>query len=373
MSSNVIPTDIPVTLDLVKALTTLEQRAIVRPDNPPAGIAGFLFDIELDQKVELQSDITDSYVENNTAVQDHIALKPEMVTFRGSVAELVSTGQLPGPYVPPPNPLPVNVVMTPRRTPGAINSQINAAIGNAVAAGTSAAFTGGSIGGAVRSSVRSTTSNLISSTKYNLIQAAQSSVRTMLIPANVLALAKPGPLPLDLQNAVNVLKTAIPNQVNTIIGAVKAVGTPAGKKVLTGPSFDTQTTAPSSSLFSVYKDKQPTPPRTTRQTSAFLCFYNLWKSRSIFSVETPWGTWNNMAIATLIAVQDEDTKYKSDFTVTFKKIRVAQDVSISIGQLAGRNVAQATTATPSQRGIAPLTDATPQQESSWARTILGGP
>lgn len=374
---NVIPTDIPVTLDLVKSLTTLDQQAIVRPNNPPPGIAGFLFDIELEQKVELTSDITDHFVENNTAVNDHIGLRPEMVTFQGVVAELVGTQKLPGPYTPPPNPLPTNITMSPRRTPGAINNQLNAAIGNAIAAGTSSALAGGSIRGAVRNSVRATTSNLVANTKYNLIQAAQASVRTLLIPSNVVALATPGPLPMDVQNAVNVLKTALPNQFQTILGAVVAVGTPAGQQILVGAKFDSFTgPGPGSTLYSVYTDKQPTPPKQSRQTDAWLYFYNLWKSRSLFSVETPWGIWTNMAISSLRSTQDDETATKTEFVITFKKVRVATDVTVQVGQLAGRNVAQTTVATPTQRGVAAQSTPTTQQEESilnFGKRVLFGP
>lgn len=51
------------------------------------GYAGFIFDITKDETVELDSDITDHYVENGIAVQDHIALAPERVTVSGLVGE----------------------------------------------------------------------------------------------------------------------------------------------------------------------------------------------------------------------------------------------------------------------------------------------
>ena len=53
------------------------------------GIAGFAFDIFEEHKAELQSDITDHYVEDNTAIQDQIANKPLKFTLRGFVGELV--------------------------------------------------------------------------------------------------------------------------------------------------------------------------------------------------------------------------------------------------------------------------------------------
>ena len=53
------------------------------------GIAGFAFDIFEEHKVDLQSDITDHYVEDNSAIQDQIANKPLKFTLRGFVGELI--------------------------------------------------------------------------------------------------------------------------------------------------------------------------------------------------------------------------------------------------------------------------------------------
>lgn len=53
------------------------------------GINGFVFDIAEECEVSLESEITDHYVEDGTAVQDHIALRPERVTLRGYVGEIV--------------------------------------------------------------------------------------------------------------------------------------------------------------------------------------------------------------------------------------------------------------------------------------------
>lgn len=48
----------------------------------------FLFDYEGDNTITLSSEITDHYVEDNYAVQDHIALAPEVITTQGFVAEV---------------------------------------------------------------------------------------------------------------------------------------------------------------------------------------------------------------------------------------------------------------------------------------------
>jgi hypothetical protein len=49
---------------------------------------GFVFQIVGDESINLQSDITDHYVEDNTAKQDHVALRPKTVTVSGFIGEL---------------------------------------------------------------------------------------------------------------------------------------------------------------------------------------------------------------------------------------------------------------------------------------------
>lgn len=53
------------------------------------GYGGFLFDVVDEENTKLESEITDHYVEDNTAVQDDIALKPIEVVAKGYVGEYV--------------------------------------------------------------------------------------------------------------------------------------------------------------------------------------------------------------------------------------------------------------------------------------------
>ena len=46
-----------------------------------------------DDTVNFQSNITDNWVENNTAIQDHIAISPVTITMRGLVGELFYTSE----------------------------------------------------------------------------------------------------------------------------------------------------------------------------------------------------------------------------------------------------------------------------------------
>jgi len=51
---------------------------------PPA----ILFNYEAEQSVSLSSDVTDHYIEDNTAIQDQVALKPETISTSGFIGEL---------------------------------------------------------------------------------------------------------------------------------------------------------------------------------------------------------------------------------------------------------------------------------------------
>lgn len=68
-----------------------------QPLNPPSadGVPSlvpqppsFIFNYEGENRINLKSDITDHYVEDNTPIQDQISLKPEHVTVHGYIGEL---------------------------------------------------------------------------------------------------------------------------------------------------------------------------------------------------------------------------------------------------------------------------------------------
>lgn len=66
------------------------QNAVTGGVNPQA--PGLLFHYEGENTIMLDSDITDHFVEDNTAIQDQIALKPEMINTAGFIGELNDIG-----------------------------------------------------------------------------------------------------------------------------------------------------------------------------------------------------------------------------------------------------------------------------------------
>lgn len=231
---NLVPTDLP---SIYTQLSTLENEnrrlALVRPNNPPPGIAGFLFDVVDDDGAELESDITDHYIEDNTAIQDHIALRPETVTVTGRVAELVRSVPVIKPVAEVTNPLPLMPDLMPTLTPGSQERE---------------------------------DAELLAQTEGDaVIQFAED-------------------------------------------------------------------------LYGYYQNNARQQPGQTKQSYIYGYIYQLWKGRQLFSVETPWGIFENMAILSASAKQGPESRSVSEFTITFKKIRVARTINLLPGLLEQRAV-----------------------------------
>jgi hypothetical protein len=229
---NIIPTDSTSIYSILSTLAVRDSQVVlVRPGNPPPGIAGFLLDLAEEDTSELESDITDHYIENNTAIQDHIALRPETITVTGRVAELVKTVPTVRPISPVPNTMPDIPEMQPEFT--------------------------------------------------------------------------------DEQQLDQ-------------------------DEVATTTAQDAAAVASSASLFGYYQDQAKQQPGQTKQSYIYNFFYQLWKGRQLFSVESPWGIMENMAIQSASAKQGAESRSVTEFTITFKKIRVARAITINAGLLTGR-------------------------------------
>lgn len=213
--------------------TTLSNLILATPKNTgiQAQVNGtlqksFLFHIDGEQVLNLESDITDHYTENNEAVNDHIALRPETFTTTGFIGELNN--------VPP-------------EGTGTVTEAVQKLVG-------------------ISGYVPELTIGALQA--YNVAQQAYQAANSV-------------------------------------------------KK----------------SFVSRWGDS----PEQNEQQKAFNLFYGYWRDKTLFTVQTPWAKFDNMAIQSVVSTQDEDTQEITSFEVTFKKFRFVNEVTkVKIEQKSGR-------------------------------------
>lgn len=69
-------------------------------------------------------------------------------------------------------------------------------------------------------------------------------------------------------------------------------------------------------------------PLQNNQQTYYTKFYDAWVKRNLFTVQTPWARFTDMAIQTLRVVQGEDSESYSSFEITFKQLAFARTKSI---------------------------------------------
>ncbi len=230
------------------SLSNIVNNYIVRPlgGNSTSGINGFVFDIIADEEISLDSDITDHYVEDNYAIQDHWAQRPLRIRVRGYVGELAD--------------------LFPNTFLGLLTKVQSLS----------------SIGGYFPTFTQ---------------QATEAYAKIAGVAAQA---------------------GEVINQANNVYS------------LLTGAS----TTA-------------------TKQQNAYVTLSQMWLSRQLCSVETPYGVFNLMAIESMRALQKDETRLISDFEITFKQINVVSTKVIP--NLSVPNLLGAGKALPASPTIVPNT------------------
>lgn len=251
-------------------LVTPQTNIGYQPQNKPtkdgstsALPAAILFNYEGEQSVMLESDITDHFVEDNTTIQDQIALKPETISTHGFIGELNDVV-----------PKALQSLKTAADKLTVVSAYVPVLSATAILAYNNAAFLYASGSQVTKAAVAG----------WNSITGGQSTV----------------------------------NQ--------------------------------------------------TKQQIAFNQFYGYWQNRTLFTVQTPWAVFNDMAIKSLRAVQDAETRVITDFEVTFKKMRFAQTITLSTTidstNFQGRSAAQSA-------GLTDLGTSTPAESLSLSSALAG--
>ena len=120
------------------------------------------------------------------------------------------------------------------------------------------------------------------------------------------------------------------------------------------------------------KDGIEVPKEVPNQQKVFAQFYELWQKRGLYTVYTPFGVYNSMAIQALRARQEEDSSYISEFTVTFKQIRVAGQMWEYNDPQKLSQLADQTLSPQVDKGIKMPARSTLAAGVDWAKSVLSG-
>lgn len=231
----------------LSALILVSPQSVIgyQPQNPlnstgpqnsdPYTKPALLFHYEGEQTATFTSDITDHYIENNTSVQDQIALKPVIITTQGFIGDLND--------VPP-----IQALAT-------------------------------------------------------IQQALQSSLTVLSAYTPALSVTA-----LNAYNEALFLYQTAATVANSAVSTWSALSGTGGESVITGTSLDAQ-------------------KNQSKQQSYFQQFFGYWANRTLFTVQTPWAVFQNMAIQSVRAIQEADTNVITDFEVTFKQMNFASTES----------------------------------------------
>ena len=233
--------------NLVDLASTAGGMYVVAPEDIKSEV--YLFDTRGEEEATLESDITDNWVEANYTIQDHIGLKPMVITLSGYVGELTN------------------------KLPKELEDLQKADIPSKLSA------------------VSPFMPELTTQTQY--IMNRTQELYGIYEKAN---------------------KT-----VSRIEETLKGIAVPQG---------------------------------VNNQQAIFDKFYQNWQKRRLNTVYTPFGVFDNMAIMSLHARQDEDSSYISEFRVTFKQIRIADQITTYVDEEKKKEaIAAMTLSTQKDKGV----------------------
>lgn len=186
------------------------------------GLAGFVFDVEAESTTRLRAEVTDHYTEDNSYINDHMAIRPPELQLKCYVGELVFLQE-------------------------------------------------GKIETFLQDSVQ----------KLTILNAA---------------------LP-NLSNAAKFVKSQYESAGQFSLGEI------------TGESLN--------QFRDIYALVKNLNPANGNQRQAYLYFKSLMESKTVMSYQSPFEFMTDMVITEIVAVENEDSKFISDFTITLKKVRFA--------------------------------------------------
>ena len=115
--------------------------------------------------------------------------------------------------------------------------------------------------------------------------------------------------------------------VNSYLPALSSAASQV-KSLLDGSQKDITFGGIASSALNIYGLVKNITPPLPRQQQAYQYFKALYESKTLMSLQTPFEFCQNMAIESIVATQDADSKFISNFSITLKEIRTVSTISV---------------------------------------------
>lgn len=133
-------------------------------------------------------------------------------------------------------------------------------------------------------------------------------------------------------SATGFLETAV-QKLTTLTAYLPTLASSADQLVNTfqQPSASDITLSDASNIFGLVKNLINAFGDQAQQAQGYSYFKALMEAKILMGVQTPWEFMTNMAIENVIAIQSEDTKTVTDFSVTLKEIRIAKTLTTAFG------------------------------------------
>ena len=121
-----------------------------------------------------------------------------------------------------------------------------------------------------------------------------------------------------LQKAVQKL-----TQISEFLPSISSYAAQA-EDALSSPLSSTINLGDASNIYGMVKNLISSNGEEARQQNAYLYFQSLMNQGILMGVQTPWEFITNMVIETITAVQSENSRFITDFSITLKQMRFAK-------------------------------------------------
>ena len=103
------------------------------------------------------------------------------------------------------------------------------------------------------------------------------------------------------------------------------------QQTVQNPSASSLNLSDAANIYGAVQNLLPSTGNGAKQQNAYAYFQSLMNQKVLMGIQTPWEFITNMAIESIVAIQDENSIYVTDFSVTLKQMRFAQTLTTAFG------------------------------------------